>query len=151
MQMRRRARIESALCFKTVRDIPDLVHDLLGSQKGDLMSFTTETEQPMSEARRSTVTVLVVDDEDAARGLCSDVATESGLRVRTASTTEQAQEILDQFPVDIVITDLKVPQMGGLELLKRIRATLPQVSVMVLTQYGTIESAVEATRLGAAD
>ena len=60
-------------------------------------------------------------------------------------------EILDQYPVDIVITDLKVPQLGGFELLKRVRETYPQTAVIVLTQYGTIESAVEATRNGAAD
>ena len=49
------------------------------------------------------------------------------------------------------ITDLRVPQIGGLELLKRVREAYPQTAVLVLTQYGTIESAVEATRLGAAD
>jgi len=53
--------------------------------------------------------------------------------------------------VDILITDLRVPQIGGLELLKRVRTSYPQTAVLVLTQYGTIESAVEATRLGAAD
>jgi len=53
--------------------------------------------------------------------------------------------------VDILITDLRVPQIGGLELLKRVRSNYPQTAVLVLTQYGTIESAVEATRLGAAD
>jgi DNA-binding NtrC family response regulator len=95
--------------------------------------------------------VLIVDDEDATRSLCHDVVTDSGLRTRTASTTEQALDILDQMPVDILITDLRVPQIGGLELLKRVRSNYPQTAVLVLTQYGTIESAVEATRLGAAD
>ena len=103
------------------------------------------TERPIS------ATVLIVDDEDATRSLCRDVVTDSGLRTRTASTTEQALEILDQMPVDILITDLRVPQIGGLELLKRVRSNYPQTAVLVLTQYGTIESAVEATRLGAAD
>ena len=101
--------------------------------------------------RPISATVLIVDDEDATRSLCQDVVTDSGLRTRTASTTEQALEILDQMPVDILITDLRVPQIGGLELLKRVRASYPQTAVLVLTQYGTIESAVEATRLGAAD
>jgi len=101
--------------------------------------------------RPISATVLIVDDEDATRSLCHDVVTDSGLRTRTASTTEQALEILDQMPVDILITDLRVPQIGGLELLKRVRSTYPQTAVLVLTQYGTIESAVEATRLGAAD
>ncbi len=50
-----------------------------------------------------------------------------------------------------MITDLRIPQMGGLELLKHVREVYPQTAVMVLTQYGTIESAVEATRMGAAD
>ena len=101
--------------------------------------------------RPISATVLIVDDEDATRSLCHDVVTDSGLRTRTASTTEQALEILNQMPVDILITDLRVPQIGGLELLKRVRNNYPQTAVLVLTQYGTIESAVEATRLGAAD
>jgi DNA-binding NtrC family response regulator len=97
------------------------------------------------------VTALIVDDENATRDLCRDVVADSGLRARTASTTEQALEILEQFPVDIVITDLRVPQMGGIELLRQIREMYPQTSVIVLTQYGTIESAVEATKMGAVD
>ena len=66
----------------------------------------TELERPAA------LTALIVDDEITTRDLCRDVVTESGLRVRTASTTEQALEILDQFPVDILITDLRVPQIG---------------------------------------
>jgi DNA-binding NtrC family response regulator len=105
----------------------------------------------LTTTRPISATVLIVDDEDATRNLCNDVVTDSGLRTRTASTTEQALEILEQMPVDILITDLRVPQIGGLELLKRVREAYPQTAVLVLTQYGTIESAVEATRLGAAD
>jgi DNA-binding NtrC family response regulator len=107
--------------------------------------------QVFTSERAISATVLIVDDEDATRSLCHDVVTDSGLRTRTASTTEQALDILDQMPVDILITDLRVPQIGGLELLKRVRNSYPQTAVLVLTQYGTIESAVEATRLGAAD
>src|SRR5271156_70258 len=86
------------------------------------------------------------------REICAAiVVNDSGLRTRTASTTEQALEILDQWPVGILITDLRVPQIGGPGLLQRVRQEFPQTAVLVLTQYGTIESAVEATRLGAAD
>jgi DNA-binding NtrC family response regulator len=102
-------------------------------------------------ARTATFSLLVVDDELTTRNLCRDVATDAGLQVHVAPTTEDALAILDQYPVDIVVTDLKVPQIGGLELLKRIRANNPETSVVVLTQYGTIATAVEATRLGAAD
>ncbi|MBI1739059.1 MAG: response regulator, partial [Acidobacteria bacterium] len=110
----------------------------------DEMDAPRESASPISS-------ILIVDDEASARDLCADVAREAGLLVRTATTTEQALEILEQFPVDIVLTDLKVPALGGIELLKRVRASHGQLPVVVLTQYGTIETAVEATRLGAAD
>jgi DNA-binding NtrC family response regulator len=97
------------------------------------------------------INVLIVEDEDATRNLCRDVVIDAGLHACMAATTEEALDILEQHPVDIVITDLRIPQMGGLELLKHVREVYPQTSVMVLTQYGTIESAVEATRMGAAD
>jgi DNA-binding NtrC family response regulator len=109
----------------------------------------SEADAPLGP--QGALTVLVVDDEEAARNLCRDVARSVGLAVHAASTTEKALECLEQFPIDIVITDLRVPDLGGLELLKRVRAGYPQAVVLVLTQYGTIESAVEATRLGAAD
>ena len=102
-------------------------------------------------ARSATLSVLIVDDEVSTRNLCRDVASEAGLLVHASGTTEQAIEILDQHPIDIVVTDLKVPQSGGLELIKRIRASNPEIAVIVLTQYGTIETAIEATRLGATD
>ena len=102
-------------------------------------------------AKSAALSLLIVDDEIITRNLCNDVALEAGLHVYASSTTEQALDILDQYPIDIVVTDLKIPQLGGLELIKRIRAGNPQVSVIVLTQYGTIETAIEATRLGAVD
>ena len=113
--------------------------------------MATGAEPAVAIERPSVTTVLIVDDEDSIRDICREVARDSGLNPRMASTTEQALEILDQHPVDIVITDLRVPQLGGIELLKRIRENYPHMAVMVLTQYGTIESAVEATRMGAAD
>src|SRR5215831_5971748 len=113
--------------------------------------MATGTEAALELVRSISPTVLIVDDEDTTRDLCRDVVSESGFRARTASTTEQALDILEQYPVEIVITDLRVPKMGGLSLLKRVRDGFPQTAVIVLTQYGTIESAVEATRIGAAD
>jgi DNA-binding NtrC family response regulator len=113
--------------------------------------MSSGAEAALAAERPTPVTVLIVDDENSTRNLCRDVVSEFGLRTRMASTTEQALEILDQFPVDIVITDLKVPELGGLELLKHVRQAYQRIAVIVLTQYGTIESAVEATRMGAAD
>ena len=110
-----------------------------------------EAKPANSKSTATGFSILIVDDEDATRALCRDIAAEMGLEVHTASTTNEALELLEQSPVDIVVTDLKVPQLGGLELLKRISTSQPSTSVMVLTQYGTIETAVTATRLGARD
>ena len=111
----------------------------------------SQAETARETERSVAITVLIVDDEDTTRNLCREVVVDSGFRARMASTTEQALEILDQYPVDIVLTDLRIPELGGLELLKRIREFYPQTAVIVLTQYGTIENAVQATRIGAAD
>ncbi len=109
-------------------------------------------EKPASlKSSAAGLSILIVDDEDATRELCRDIASEIGLEVHMASTTDEALEVLEQLPIDIVVTDLRVPQLGGLELLKLINASQPNTSVMVLTQYGTIETAVAATKLGARD
>ena len=104
-----------------------------------------------AKAQATDLAVLIVDDEKSTCSLCGDIAREAGLDVHFAETTEEALELLERIPVDILLTDLKVPEMGGLELLKRVRASYPHVEAMVLTQYGTIETAIEATRLGARD
>jgi DNA-binding NtrC family response regulator len=112
---------------------------------------TTGAELAEPPPRPNPVTVLIVDDEDSVRNLCRDIVRDFGLLARIAPTTEQALETLDQYPVDIVLTDLRVPELGGIELLRRVREFYPQTVVIVLTQYGTIQSAVEATRMGAFD
>jgi DNA-binding NtrC family response regulator len=111
----------------------------------------TETRPELSATRTSTQSLLVVDNENTTRDICKAVAAGAGFQVFTASNTEEALEILDRQPIDIVLADLQVPQMGGLELLKRIRANNPESAVIMLTQYGTIKTAIEATKLGAAD
>ena len=104
-------------------------------------------------ARRETTpkTLLIVDDEQTTRELCATVAQQCGMKALTAASAEEALEILEQSAVDIVLTDLKLPASSGIELLQRIRDLHPHIEVMVLTQYGTIDSAVEATRMGALD
>jgi DNA-binding NtrC family response regulator len=88
------------------------------------MSVTaTQTISPVGHP--APLTVLIVDDEDSMRTLCRDVVTDSGLRARTASTTEQALDALEQFSIDIVITDLRVPQLGGIGLLRKIKELSP--------------------------
>ncbi len=95
--------------------------------------------------------LLVVDDEQHVRQLCADVATQSGMKVTTVATAEEALSILENSAIDILITDLKLPESSGLDLLQQVHDSHSEVAVIVLTQYGTIDSAVTATRLGAVD
>jgi two-component system NtrC family response regulator len=90
--------------------------------------------------------LLIVDDEETTRELCATVAAQVGLRAASVSSAELALEVLEQSAVDILLVDLKLPRMSGLDLLKRVSELYPQISALVLTQYGTIDSAIEATR-----
>ncbi|HXY00709.1 MAG TPA: sigma-54 dependent transcriptional regulator [Candidatus Limnocylindrales bacterium] len=95
--------------------------------------------------------LLVVDDDEHIREVCRAVAAECGMKSMDVGTAEEALEVLELSSVDIVLTDLRLPGTSGLELLKKVAVTHPDVAVVMLTQYGTIDSAVEATRMGAAD
>src|SRR5258708_267675 len=112
--------------------------------------------QPMNEEaavlrQAVTMNILIVDDEPTIRETCAEVAKQSGMKAITVATAEEALEVLENSAVDIVLTDLMLQQGSGLELLKRVHDTSPMLPVIVLTQYGTIDSAVAATRLGAVD
>ncbi len=94
--------------------------------------------------------VLIVDDERPTReGLARALADE--YRVRLAENGEQALAMLAEEPADVVLTDLRMPGMDGLTLLRRILARQPQPVVILLTAYGSIETAVEAVKAGAYD
>jgi DNA-binding NtrC family response regulator len=95
--------------------------------------------------------ILIVDDEPAIRDTCAAVAGESGMKATAVATAEEALDVLEHAAVDIVLTDLMLQHTSGLDLLKRVHDTYPKLPVIVLTQYGTIDSAVAATRLGAID
>lgn len=95
--------------------------------------------------------VLVVDDERSVRDLVSLVLGRESYRVDTAADGERALARLAQGQLDLMITDLKMPEMDGLTLLKYARELYPEVDVMVLTGFGSVDSAVVAMRQGALD
>ncbi|HXR33474.1 MAG TPA: sigma-54 dependent transcriptional regulator [Verrucomicrobiae bacterium] len=99
----------------------------------------------------SPIHLLLVDDDDHIREVCRSVAEDCGMKVTDVSTAEEALEVMEISSVDILLTDLRLPGTSGLELLRRVTQTYPDIAVVMLTQYGTIDSAVEATRMGAAD
>jgi len=94
--------------------------------------------------------ILVVDDDREMCRLLYDVLTEEGHAVETAITGQEAlTKLSDQ--IDLVITDLRLKEMEGLELMHQIKQQQPEVSVIIVTAFGTVESAIEAMKLGAYD
>jgi DNA-binding NtrC family response regulator len=105
----------------------------------------------VSRRSAASMSILIVDDEHTTRELCVAVAAQAGLNAIAVASAEQALIVLEQKSIDILLTDLKLPGMSGIDLLKRASELYPRISVIVLTQYGTIDSAIEAGRIGARD
>lgn len=95
--------------------------------------------------------VLVVDDERDIRDGCERILVRKGCTVAKASTGEDALGLIEQTPYDIVLLDLKMPGMDGMEVLGRIHPSHPDTLVIVITGYATIETAIEAMKQGAYD
>jgi len=95
--------------------------------------------------------VLVVDDEDAVRRGVERVLTAQGMEVDGASDGSEALELARSKEYDVMLIDLRMPKVGGLEALARIRHEKPDLATVVMTAYPSSDTAVEAMRLGAVD
>ena len=96
--------------------------------------------------------ILIVDDEASIREIIQKGLSQmGGFNVETAQNGAEAIEKIEKEIFDLVLTDLKMPEMDGLELLKNIKGTRPEVMVILITAYGSIETAVEAMKMGADD
>lgn len=95
--------------------------------------------------------ILLVDDDESLRRVTQFQLEQAGYEVATAAGGAEALQALQRSPQDIVVTDLRMPGLSGLELLRKIRADYPEISVVIVTAFGTIETAVEAMKAGAYD
>lgn len=95
--------------------------------------------------------VLIVDDDDSLRRVLEYNLREDGYRVVTAADGAEGLRTFQSASVDLVLTDVRMPDMDGLDLLTRLKAIQPDLAVIVLTAHGTIDAAVEAMKLGAFD
>ncbi len=95
--------------------------------------------------------VLIVDDEMNIRRVLAAMLKRDGYEVTTAADGEQALAVLQKTPVHVVVTDLVMPKVGGMELLKRVSADYPDVPVILITAHGSVDSAVAALKAGAFD
>jgi DNA-binding NtrC family response regulator len=95
--------------------------------------------------------VLVIDDEAIVRTSCSRTLVPEGYEVKLAQNGAEGLRILGEEKVDLVLTDLKMPDMDGIEVLRKIKEGWPVTEVIIITGYQTVDTAVRAIKLGAFD
>ena len=95
--------------------------------------------------------ILIVDDEDQMRNLLVKVLEKSGYQVAASAEGAQALAMLEREPADLVVTDVRMPGMGGMEALRAIKELNPDIVVIIMTAFGSIDQAVQAVKDGAYD
>src|SRR3569832_84243 len=113
--------------------------------------LSTASDRPPLPTSPDAPTVLVVDDEPANLASIEKIFQRDGMRVLTADGAKAALELCRTHRVQVVLTDLMMPGISGLELLKAIKQLSPDTEVVMMTAYGTVETAVQAMREGAYD
>jgi two-component system response regulator HydG len=111
--------------------------------------MTQNTSHDQEPARSEMI--LVVDDEEAVRELCVAAVQDAGFEACSAGSAREALELLETSKVDIVLSDLKMPGMDGIDLLRQLRRLEHDADAIIMTAHATIPTAVEATKLGAFD
>jgi DNA-binding NtrC family response regulator len=99
----------------------------------------------------STGKILVVDDEDIVRTSCNRTLSPEGYEVRLAKNGAEGLKMASEERFDLVLTDLKMPDMDGIEVLRIIKEQWPETAVIIVTGYQTVDTAVKAIKLGAYD
>ncbi|MGA1868394.1 MAG: response regulator [bacterium] len=99
------------------------------------------------------VKLLIIDDELVVQQSCTDIFTEKSdqYHIEAVSSGEKALSELEKKSFDIILTDLKMPGLPGLELIATIKKKFPHIAIIVITGYATVKIAVEAMKLGAVD
>ena len=96
-------------------------------------------------------TVLVVDDEESVRSMVAVLLQKEGYQVSTAQGGEEALDLLSEQTFDLLLSDIRMPRMDGLQLLDRVRALYPEITVIMMSAFGTVDLAVEGMKRGAYD
>jgi two-component system, NtrC family, response regulator AtoC len=97
------------------------------------------------------IRLLIVDDEQSIRRLCVTVGEALGFVCLEAASGETALALLEEQPAHMILTDMVMPHMSGLEFLERVKKLLPRTEIAVMTGHGSVETAVQAMKLGAYD
>jgi DNA-binding NtrC family response regulator len=114
--------------------------------------LTTETVTPLQRSSENgLLNLLIVDEERNVRNSCREIAQSLGFATQVAETIEHAYTTLDTAHVDVVLLDLRLPGGGGIEALTEIKRRRPDIVVIVMTGFATVQSAVQAMKAGAYD
>jgi len=108
-------------------------------------------EEKTEKLTRSDFRILFVDDEEEILSIVEQYLSRHGYQVTVSDNGAKALALAREKVFDIIFTDLKMPEVGGLELLRAVKETSPETEVIILTGYGTVDSAVEALKLGSYD
>ena len=133
-----------------------------GTQMGDESTTSTEVaistilgalamEPDRDKAEANLLNLLIVDDERSIREGCRDIAQGIGYSTYIADNAEHAFRVLDTTSIDVVLLDMRLPGLGGLEVLKEVKRRRPETVVIVMTGYASVQSAVQAMKQGAYD
>lgn len=95
--------------------------------------------------------ILIIDDEQSQREILSGFLSKKGYKVYTAESGVQGLKIIKENIIDIILSDFKMSEMTGLEILEEVSIINPEINFVIITAYGTVENAVKAMRLGASD
>jgi DNA-binding NtrC family response regulator len=113
------------------------------------MTQTLQTQNLTKDDFR--IRLLIVDDEQTIRRLCMTVGESLGFACLEAESGDAALALLEEQPVHMVLTDMVMPRMSGIEFLEQAKRTYPRIEVAVMTGHGSVETAVQAMKLGAYD
>src|SRR5215203_1720446 len=105
----------------------------------------------MSATAPTPARVLVVDDEDDTAHLLRDVLSRRGYRTESVSSAAACLDYLRNHPVEVVVLDIQMPGMSGIELCEQLYVRFPDIAPIVLTGYGRLDTAIAAIRAGAYD
>ncbi|MFC1813678.1 endopeptidase La [Thermodesulfobacteriota bacterium] len=139
------AHTEDNLDLQHVEHILNKEHEGLSQSKERILEYIAVRKLKTQQDFR----VLVVDDEEIARTNLEHILKKEGFRVATAVNGAEALEHMESAPFDLVLTDLLMTNVGGIELLETVKTRYPKTEVIIITGYATVPSAVEALQKGA--
>src|ERR1035438_3555114 len=133
-----------------INSAPPLEGELSGEGMSHVHAVeTVAVSEPSCETNG--LNLLIVDDERSMRESCQEVAHSLGFNSRVADTPEHVYQVLETSSTDVVLLDLRLPGNSGLEVLREIKQRHPETLVIVMTGFATVQSAVQAMKLGAYD